>query len=251
MPVQVKINGIKMSAEPQETVLQVARRSGVHIPTLCHLESVESTGACRVCLVEMKLGGKTQLTTSCNAGVEDGMEIMTDTPEVQKHRAANLEMMLGRAPGSQKIRALAREYGVYESAYVPSEDPAIPGCILCELCVRVCEALGHSALAAVSRGGKKYIGTPHDKPSESCVGCGACAEKCPTRCIEMTDTKKTRTIWGQTFDFVSCETCGAPVMTVRQRTHAVETKELPEDYYTTCVACKQKNLAGRFARVGS
>jgi len=249
MAVRLKINGVEIVAEQGESLLDVARRAGFTIPSLCHHEAVPAIGACRVCLVELKTDKGVLLTTSCNTPVEDGMKVVTDSPLIRKERAANLELLLARAPGARRIRELAAAYGVTEPRFKPVEDALLPNCILCELCVRVCEQLGHSALNTVGRGDRKRIGLPFNKPSDACVGCGSCHAVCPTGCILMRDTPTTRTIWGQTFDFVLCKECGAPVITKKHRDFAVATKGLPEDYYDVCESCKQTSASRRFASV--
>ena len=50
----ITINGSEFTFQPGETILDVARRNAIDIPTLCHLNAVNPTGACRVCLVEVQ-----------------------------------------------------------------------------------------------------------------------------------------------------------------------------------------------------
>lgn len=248
---RLRINGIDVTASEGDTILKAARRGGFDIPSLCHHEAVRAIGACRICLVEVVAGDKKILSTACNTKVEGAMDVITDSEEIRRHRATNLELLLGRAPRSKTIRALARKYGVSEPRFAPPAASDLEGCILCELCVRVCETLGHTALAAIERGGKKHIGLPFAKPSETCVGCGSCYAVCPAECISMVDTRTTRKIWDQEFKFVSCQSCGEPVMTEAHRDYAVESGELTQDYYTTCTICKKKNMAHRFSTVGA
>lgn len=58
------LNGKKISFEPGQTILEVARENQVRIPTLCYLKGCTPTGACRVCLVEVK--GARTLVASCS-----------------------------------------------------------------------------------------------------------------------------------------------------------------------------------------
>ncbi len=249
MPIRFKINDVAVEAKPGEGLLDVARRNGFSIPSLCHLESVPAIGACRICLVEVRRGRRSKLTTSCNYEVLDGIEVSTDSPEIRRHRAMNLELLLARAPSSEAIRKLAAQYGVSQPRFGPIKYNPLPNCILCELCVRACTELGHHALTTVGRGDRKRIGLPFNKPADTCVGCGACASVCPTHCIPMTDTLTKRAIWGQKHDFVRCSECGAPVITKKHRDHAIATKGLPEDYYDVCQSCKQIATSQRFAAI--
>jgi NADH dehydrogenase/NADH:ubiquinone oxidoreductase subunit G len=249
MSVRFKLNDVDIEAEHGEGLLDVARRNGVEIPALCHSEALPPIGACRVCLVSVKKGKRTKLTTSCNYQVLDGIEVTTDSPEIRSQRAMNLELLLARAHGSEAVRELARQYGVTRPRFGPPAYNPLPNCILCELCVRACAHLGHHALTIVGRGDRKRIGLPFNKPASSCVGCGSCVSVCPTDCIPVKDTATGRTIWGQSFDFVHCTECGSPVMTAKHREHAIATTELPEDYYDVCESCKQAASSKRFAAV--
>lgn len=249
MSLRFKINDVEVSAEPGESLLDVARREGFHLPSLCHHEALPAIGACRVCLVSVKKGKRAKITTSCNYQVLEGIEVTTDSPEIHAHRAMNLELLLARAPGSEVVRELAASYGVSHPRFGPLKYNPLPNCILCELCVRACDSLEHHALTVVGRGDRKRIGLPFNKPAESCVGCGSCASVCPTGCIPMKDTAEARSIWGQSFMFALCSKCGAPVITEKHRDHAIATKDLPEDYYDVCESCKQTAASKRFAAI--
>ncbi len=249
MTIQIKINQMTIAVSEGQFVLEVARNAGFDIPSLCHHDAVEPIGACRICLVEQKIGHESVLTTACNLVVQEGMEIFTDSAEIRAHRAANLELLLARAPGSKKLRELASKYGINEPRHPPIQDNYPKDCILCELCVRVCSNLGHKALAVLGRGDRKRIGLPFNQPSETCVGCGSCRSVCPTDCIFMRDTPETRTIWGKTHRFVTCKQCSAPIMTYEHRAFAVANNGLGEDYYDVCESCKQVAASRRFASV--
>jgi len=249
MPLKLRINDVEVSANPGDGLLDVARRNGFSIPSLCHLESLPAIGACRVCLVEVTKGRRTKLPTACNYEVQDGIAVTTDSPEIHSQRAMNLELLLARAPGAEAIRELAAQYGVSHPRFGPLKYNPLPDCILCERCVRACAQLGHNALTIIGRGDRKRIGLPFNRPAESCVGCGSCVSVCPTDCIPIKDTTKTRTIWGQSFDFVVCEKCGTPVITEKYRAHSIKNKGLPEDYYDLCEACKQAATSERFAAI--
>lgn len=245
------INGKKLAAEEGETILAVARRNGIEIPTLCHHEALEPVGACRLCMVEItheSWGGWKGLVTACLYPVEEGLEVTTDNEAVHRHRQTVLDLLLARCPDSKVIRDLAAEHGE-----ITSYEEWVDGskCIMCYLCVRACEAMGRSAISAVNRGTTKEIAPPFHARADACIGCGSCAAVCPTGHIEMTDTETTRRIWDREFEFVLCEGCGAPTITVEHRDYVVSKGEVPAGYYDKCSACKKKELAGHFDRVGS
>ncbi len=201
-------------------MLDAARRAGVDIPALCHHEAVPAIASCRLCLIEVRRPGRdwVQLTPSCDYPASAGLVVVTDSPRIRKHQAMNLQLLLRRAPDAPVLGQLAAQLGVTEPLFAPVTGEPLPDCILCELCVRVCSALGYNALAAIGRGDHKHIGPPFGQAAAlDCVGCGSCVEVCPTDCIAMEDTAATRTIWGRTLEFSTCERCHAPLTTAAQR----------------------------------
>lgn len=245
------INGKRFQANEGETILDVARRNDIEIPTLCHHDALEPVGACRLCTVEITRAewqGWTNLVTSCLYPVADGLEVLTDSEAVIRLRQTILSLLAARCPESKVIRELAEKTGEVTS-YKPFTDGS--KCIMCYLCTRACAKVGLNAISPVNRGTLKEIAPPFHESADACVGCGSCAAICPTGHIKMVDTHSTREIWGKKFAFVPCRECGAPVMTDKYFEYAVRTSGLGEDYYTTCAACKKKNLAGHFAKVGS
>ena len=86
------INGSIYPFEAGETILEVARRNGIYIPTLCHLEETKNTGACRVCLVEVK--GARGLVASCAMPAGKDMEVRTDTPKVTEARRFVIALLM-------------------------------------------------------------------------------------------------------------------------------------------------------------
>jgi len=178
----VKINDSELQAEEGQTVLEVALAAGIKIPTLCYHKELTPYGACRVCLVEIVAGGKPGLQAACLYKCTEGLEIQTDTERVHKARQVVLELLLARSPESEKVRALAAEYGVSESRF-PLENE---NCILCGLCVRACAEISRrTAISFSGRGPKRAVGTPFRKFSARCIGCGACVYVCPTGTIEI------------------------------------------------------------------
>jgi heterodisulfide reductase subunit A len=186
--VSLTIDGKKVEVERGTPILKAARSLGIEIPTLCYWEFVEPYGACRLCVVEVIKGKRRRLVTACNYPAEDGLEVLTDTDKVRRDRRMVLELLLARTPNVPLIRELAREYGVEEPRFAaprPEEK-----CILCGLCVRVCEELvGASAIGFAGRGVEREVTTPFEVESEACIACGACAYVCPTGAVTMEDTK--------------------------------------------------------------
>lgn len=98
--INVKINGIEISAEKGQTILQIAEANGIEIPTLCYIEEVKAYGACGLCTVEVE--GIPKLLRACSAVASDGMVISTDTPRVRQSRKIALELLMSDHTGDCK-----------------------------------------------------------------------------------------------------------------------------------------------------
>lgn len=213
----ITINGQPIAVEPGTMVLDAARRRGVPVPTLCDHPSLDPSGACRMCVVEIShadWNGWTGLVTSCLYPVEPGLQVSTLSKRVHETRRTLLELYLARCPESEEIKAIARAEGVDETPFPPKVDA--DKCIQCGLCVRVCDELSVQALAPLGRGTDKTVGPRPDDVGEDCVGCLACADICPTGEIEYTRTGGKLGIWNRSFyvplcavQTALCRGCGA------------------------------------------
>jgi len=178
-----KLNGKEVQGEAGEYLLQVARRCGVEIPTLCHHEALEPAGMCRLCTVELFDGRRTRLVTACNYPIWEGMEVFTDSETVRQGRKLIVELLLARCPDVPVVRELAAKYDIKEPRFEKEDDD----CILCGLCVRICERMGSSAISLVGRGVDLRVDTPFHLQTDLCMACGACASVCPTGHIRLED----------------------------------------------------------------
>ena len=245
MDVELIIDGLPVTAPEGSSLLTAARAAGRDVPGLCHHDAVTPNASCRLCLVEIRRPGKdwTQLTTSCDYPVSAGLEVVTDSPRIRELRAMNVRLLLRRAPEVPVLLELAERLGAGPSPFAPVEDAPLPDCILCELCVRGCSAAGYDALAVIGRGSGKYVGPAFGHAAaDDCVGCGTCWELCPTDCITMVDTATTRSVWGRTFDLVTCERCGRGITTREHRATIDAGLAHKEDESASelCDACKRK-----------
>jgi len=196
------INNRKIQAKPGLSILEAAQAAGEKIPTLCHIKEVFPSGACRMCVVEVK--GKPNLTPSCAFPAEEGMEIQTRSPRVITARRTIIELLLASHPfdcltcpknGFCELQSLASEYGIdrvpfqgkTRHHYTDFSSPSIirepDKCILCGRCVRICEEIqGVAAIDFTRRGFDTMVLPPFEKDlsETTCVNCGQCTLACPT-----------------------------------------------------------------------
>ncbi len=248
--VKTVIDGRDVEVERDRWALDVAQEMGITIPTLCHHPALEPYGACRLCMVEVTKGKWTWLTTSCDLPIREGLSIRTDTESVIKSRKMTLELLWACAPDAEQLGVLAKEMGIEKPRFALRHD--IGKCILCGLCVRVCDKLiGASAISFASRGVARRVRTPFNTSSESCIGCNACVAVCPTEHILTVDKGDVRHMetWRTQFDMVRCEQCSRTYMPAKEYAH-IQTK-LGERFplEKICPACLRRRTAERLGAV--
>src|SRR4030042_3908659 len=181
-----KMNGKTVQGEEGQYILQVARKYGVEIPTLCYHKALEPAGMCRLCTVEGFDGRRTRFVTACNYPIWEGMQVKTDTEAVHKGRKLLVELLLARCPEVPVLQDLAKKYGIERARFKKENDD----CILCGLCTRICERMGNAAISLTGRGTGMKVDTPFHIQTEFCMGCGACASVCPPGHIKLEDITK-------------------------------------------------------------
>ncbi len=228
--VNIKVNGLAVSAEKGSSVLEACRKAGIEIPTLCYLKEINEIGACRICVVEIQekrgdaLGPK-RIVTACVYPITEGMVVFTNTPKVLDSRKKTLQLILSThdrsclscvRSGDCELQKLCKDLNVddegvfdglnetYEidnsSAHMYRDNNK---CILCRRCIAVCEktqAIG--VIGANERGFKTFIGSPFDMGlgETSCVSCGQCIAVCPTGALAEKDNT------GDVFNILADET---------------------------------------------
>ncbi len=202
MFLEIEVNNNTIKANKGETILSALQRNGIKIPTLCHINSLFPTGACRICMVEVE--GKDDLVPACSQPVEEWMKIYTHSPRVIKARKTIVELLLSNHPddclycernGNCELQDLAEELFIRERRYsgrknqmkIDHTSASVirdqAKCIVCGRCVRVCEEIqGVAAIDFINKGTQTIVGPAFNKGLNysTCIDCGQCIIACPT-----------------------------------------------------------------------
>ena len=199
--IRLRVNGQDITAPAGLMLLEVLRRNGIEVPTLCSDPRLEPASACRLCEVEVR--GQDRPLCACATPVTEGMVVETHTPALEAFRRTMLELYARHIPAEaperlagKPFQALLDQYGVAPAgqrqparrdAAHPYLDVDLSYCVSCGRCVRICDELqGQRVWTEVSRGMDRHV-APQVAASlleSGCVSCGACADTCPTGAIE-------------------------------------------------------------------
>lgn len=175
--VTITVNGQKLEAKSNETVLQVLNRSKVKVPQFCYHPKLSVAGVCRMCLIEVE--GSRKLEIACSLPVRDGMVVHTESPKVVDGRAFVMEFTLVNHPLDCPICDQAGECWLQEfymahdkkpSAMIEEKvhkDKAKPigprvmldqeRCILCTRCVRFTDEITKTSEIGIWNRGDRSV----------------------------------------------------------------------------------------------
>jgi [NiFe] hydrogenase diaphorase moiety small subunit len=154
--IKLKIDGKLIPAEKGQTIVQAAHANGIYIPTLCNFEGVKPKGCCRMCTIKIN----NRFMTACTTPAADGMEIESNTVEINDIRKSIIELLFVSGnhfcpscekSGSCELQALAYRYEMMVPRFpytfpqkgVDAKSPKIikdqNRCISCKRCIKTIE----------------------------------------------------------------------------------------------------------------
>lgn len=177
----INLNGKTYSFEPGETILAMALRNDIDIPTLCYLKAITPTGVCRVCVVEVE--GARDLMAACATPAADHMVVRTESPKVVSARQMIIQLLLSSGNHNCSVSgSLDEDWAAYEHRVGQDEDTG-----------GLCAVWGDCRLQDLA---KKYqviadpslkTGSPRIMETENpfivrdfskCILCGRCVQAC-------------------------------------------------------------------------
>ena len=229
----ITIDGQVVEMPAGSTILEAAKKVGIDIPTLCHLDMEkmfnQQAAACRICVVEIEK--RRNLAPACATPLMDGMVIHTGTPRVIEARKTVLSLMLSDHPldcltcekaGACKLQDLCYQYGIEETTFpgLRNDFPLdasnefytrdLNKCVACRRCVQVCTNFqGTKAIGFGNRGFSTHPVAPFDKgmSDSTCVSCGNCVSVCPVGALLSKNKEKYRS-WEVSKVRTTCSYCG-------------------------------------------
>ena len=250
--INFKINGTSVEARDGESILQVARREGMYIPTMCYLAKATPNASCRMCVVEVKdVDG---FVLSCNTPPVEGAEINTDSDELFKERQNIMKLYNVNHPlqcgvcdksGECDLQNNTLEFELDEQSFatkdqarkkkkwgVLSYDPGL--CIMCEKCTSVCNQIVGSEALYIKPGGYKSV---IDNHYSACIQCGECISVCPVGAMASSDFKYTTNVWELNQIPSACAHCSSTCnLNYEVKNNAVYRVTNEDDYDSLCGA---------------
>lgn len=212
--VNITIDHKPIAVPEGTTIMEAALKLGIPIPRLCYLKGINEIGACRVCVVEIV--GRERLVPSCNNVVQEGMEILTNSPKVRMNRKNTVELILSQhdcrcatcvRSGNCQLQKLANDLNIINIPfhYEPeafnwdSHFPLIRDaskCIKCMRCIQICDKVQSLKIWDVESTGSRttvHVSRNRKIQEADCSLCGQCITHCPVGALREHDD--TRKVW--------------------------------------------------------
>lgn len=211
--IKLTIDKKPVEVEKGTTILQAAKKIGIHIPTLCYMDLgdlniINKPGGCRVCVVEVE--GRRNLAPACATDCNEGMVVHTHSIRVLNARKTVVQLILSDHPfdclvcaksGNCELQDLAHKLGIREIPYrgeqstyredtSPSIIREIDKCIMCRRCEVMCnEVQTVGVLSAINRGFESVVAPAFEMNLDHsvCTYCGQCVNVCPTGALTEVD----------------------------------------------------------------
>ena len=177
----IVINGNEFSFQPGETILKIAERNSIDIPTLCHLKGATPTGACRICVVEVE--GARSLLPACASPAADNMVVQTESPAVVRARKLILQLMLSSGNHNCAVRGSDGQDWTRFQLGVASADgsdelcPVWGDCRLQDLAYRY-QVSGEHFEATETPYPMETVNPFIVRDFSRCIQCGRCVQAC-------------------------------------------------------------------------
>lgn len=252
---KITIDDKTITVREETTILEAAKKAGVWIPTLCYNQTMTPAAACRLCMVELVQGERSKLVTSCNFPIRKDLAVKVNSERAVKARKGIMELLLARSPESVELKELAERMGVRGTPY-PTVTESQRNCILCGLCVEVCdEVMECSAIGFAERGVERTVTTPFKLATDSCIACGACAVVCPVGTIQVRIHEESGEAEISPFKsrakLLVCEGCGRRMVTVPVGNAAMKRVDINWEEFKArarlCPECRRKRSAASLA----
>ncbi len=221
------IDGRPVTARRGETILNVARREGIYIPTMCYLEKTTPAASCRLCVVECE--GVDGMVLSCQTPPTEGLAVTTENAALREERTNIMRLYDVNHPlecgvcdksGACDLQNKTLEFGVARQHFTAKDqprhnqkwglinyDPSL--CIMCEKCTHTCnEIIGDDAIE-LQFGGYKSTIVPKNSDTLDCTFCGECIAVCPVGALISSDFQYTANAWELTGVPSTCAHCSA------------------------------------------
>ena len=224
---KITIDGNSYEVDPKSSVIEAARKNGIHIPHFCWHPKLSVSGNCRMCLVEIEKIPK--LAIACATQVADGMVVKTKSDKVIKARNAVMEFLLINHPldcpicdeaGECKLQDYAYKYSIgysrfeEDKVHKPKRIPLGPNvmldverCIMCSRCIRFSDEIAHQPVLTFTERGTHVVlttfpGTVLDNPYSMNV-----IELCPVGALTSRDFRFKSRVWEMSSTESVCTGC--------------------------------------------